>query len=137
MTQTKDCTQHTLNPTHNTTKTTISLQIYRARSSRLLCSHLLVGTHRLKNSPGPFYLLRRPTSKKLPASPGISWRRVRLRPDPCGVLIYKAMYVYIYIHINIYILIYTYMYVDIYNISATRAPCCCPYNPPEYCTGLS
>ena len=39
-----------------TTKTAIARQIYSARSSGLLCSVLLVGTHRLKDSTGPFCL---------------------------------------------------------------------------------
>ena len=39
-----------------TTKTAISRQVYSARSSRLLRSNLLVGTHRPKESTGPFYL---------------------------------------------------------------------------------
>ena len=37
-------------------KNNISRQIHSARSSRLLCSNLLVGTRRLKDSPGPFCL---------------------------------------------------------------------------------
>ena len=39
-----------------TTKTAISQQIYSARSSRLLCSNLLVGAHRMEHSTGLFPL---------------------------------------------------------------------------------
>ena len=38
-----------------TAKTDIAQQVCSARSSRLLCSNLPVGTHRLKASLGPFY----------------------------------------------------------------------------------
>ena len=39
-------------------KATIDQQIYSARSSRLLCPNLLVGTYRLKDSPGPLCLYK-------------------------------------------------------------------------------
>ena len=72
----------------------ISRQMYSARRSRLLCSNLLVGTHRLKDSPDRFGYKKAAKIKKDPRAPGfrISRRSVRLRPDPCGVLNYKDMY---------------------------------------------
>ena len=48
-----------------TTKPVIPQQIYSARRSRMLCSNLLVATHRLNDSPGPFCQKKAAKIKKI------------------------------------------------------------------------
>ena len=85
------------------TKTAISPHIYSARSFDCYVETCLLGPVAWRTPPDRFIYKKVAKVKNTTPGPVTFRRRIRLRPDPCGVLIQGYIYIYIYIyHMIIY-----------------------------------
>ena len=88
----------------------IARRMYSARSSRLLCSNMLVGTHRLKNSPRPCFVYKKAAKIKSTGVVDLAMEKNEATIMPpwhaCAYILHILYIIYIYTYTCVWIYIY-------------------------------